>query len=146
MPTASSFLTEPEKDRIVDVIRQAEAHTTGEIRIHLENHCRFDVMKRAISVFHELKMDRTKFRNGILIYIAVKDKKFAIIGDEAVVKKTNPVYWTRLSEKLHDRFAAHQFANGIVEVIEATGQILSKYFPNLENYLKNELPDDISFD
>lgn len=146
MSSASNFLTEAEKDRIVNAIRDAEAHTTGEIRIHLENHCRGEAYKRAIAVFHGLKMDRTKFRNGILIYIAVKDRKFAIIGDEAVDQKTTPDYWHKLSARLHDRFAEQAYADGIIELIRNTGKILTNYFPNLENYHKNELPDDISYD
>ena len=146
MSTVSNFLTESEKNRIIDVIRNAEANTTGEIRLHMENKCSGDAMKRAISVFHELKMDRTKFRNGILIYIAIKDKKFAILGDEAINQKIESSYWTELSQQLQKRFSEQSFADGLAEVIQKTGQTLSQHFPNLENYLKNELPDDISFD
>ncbi len=146
MPSARNFLSDAEKDRVVEAVRQAEAGTTGEIRIHLENHCRGDAVQRAIAVFHELKMDRTRFRNGILIYIAVKDRKFAIIGDEAVNRETDADYWERLSQGLQDRFAAQDFAGGLIALVGETGRVLQQYFPNPENYLKNELPDDISFD
>lgn len=146
MSSARNFLSEPDKNRIVDAIRQAEANTTGEIRIHLEDRCRGEAFQRAVRVFHELKMNKTKFRNGILIYIAVKDKKFAILGDEAIHQNTDTNYWNELSQLLQQKFSEGIYADGILNVIARTGKKLSQHFPNLENYKKNELRDDISFD
>ena len=83
---ARKFFTTEQQHEIVEAIRQAEANTSGEIRVHIENHCRGDIMDRSAMVFNILKMNETAERNGVLIYLAIKDKKFSIIGDEGINK------------------------------------------------------------
>ena len=90
MSNAITILNRDEDHRVVEAIRQAELNTSGEIKVHIENHCRGDVEERSLYVFNRLKLNETQLRNGVLIYLAVKDRKFAILGDEGinnVVKK-----------------------------------------------------------
>jgi uncharacterized membrane protein len=90
-------------------------------------------------------MDNTPFRNGVLIYIAVKDRKFAIIGDEAINNKVAENFWQETSAQLLENFKAGNYCNGIITAVETIGEILIKYFPDLEDIQTNKLPDDISF-
>jgi uncharacterized membrane protein len=78
------FFTKEQKDKIVNSIKEAEKETSGEIRLHLESKCKGDALERAVKVFKKLKMHQTQLRNGTLIYLAVKDRKFAIYGDEGI--------------------------------------------------------------
>ena len=84
MSNAITILNHEEDQRVVEAIRQAERHTSGEIKVHIENRCKGDVEERSLFVFNHLKLNETKLRNGVLIYLAVKDRKFAILGDEGI--------------------------------------------------------------
>ena len=145
MPSAVNFLSDMEKDKIVDAIRNAEMNTTGEIRIHLDEYCPDDAYERAVETFHRLNMDQTPFRNAVLIYIAVKDRKFSIVGDVAVNEKVSKDFWHNIIEQMQHEFRLGHYCNGMVLCIHKIGDILASHFPDLDNYNKNELSDDISF-
>ncbi len=146
MASARNFLKDYEKELIVATIRKAELETTGEIRIHIDNRCDGDVMQRAINVFNHLQIDRTRFKNGVLIYIATEDRKFAIIGDEAIYQKIDPDFWNSITDKLHNDFIESAYCKGIVETIESISDVLTKHFPQTDNWKHNELEDEISFE
>ncbi len=146
MASAKNFFTETEKDAIVAAIRKAELHTSGEIRVHVDDRCDQEVYDRAIKVFQHLNMDRKPFRNAVLIYVAVKDKKFAVIGDEALHEKVGSDYWKQITQQLHNDFKEGQFGNGILKSVGTIGNTLARYFPDVDELDRNELPDDISFE
>jgi len=146
MASAKDFFNDTEKEAIVAAIRKVEIHTSGEIRVHIDDRCDKDAYDRAVNIFQFLKMDKTAFRNGVLIYIAVKDRKFAVIGDQAIHSKVDDDYWKTISAKLHDEFVEHHYAEGIIRAIETIGKTLTKYFPDVDELERNELPDDISFE
>ena len=89
----SDFFTPAQKTAMVAAIRQAEKDTSGEIRIHFENHCRKNVLDRAAQVFADLKMHKTALRNGVLIYVALEDKQLAILGDAGINAKVPDHFW-----------------------------------------------------
>lgn len=146
MSSATNFLKDYEKELIVNTIRKAELETTGEIRVHLDNKCDGDAKDRAILVFQHLNMDKTRFRNGVLLYIATDARKFAIIGDEAIHQKVDNNFWNKITQKLQNDFSQNNYCKGIVESIERISEILKKQFPNTEDWKHNELNDEISFE
>jgi uncharacterized membrane protein len=136
------FLTDLQEEAVIEAIRMAEALTSGEIRVHLESHCD-EPIKRAQELFHLLKMDHTKEENGILFYIAVDDKKFALIGDKGIHARVEESFWGMVRDVVLSRFCENEFQNGLVAGIELVGKELAAYFPWDKND-KNELSDDIS--
>jgi uncharacterized membrane protein len=146
MASAKDFFTESEKNAVVAAIRKMEMSTSGEIRVHVDDHCDGDVYEKAIKVFHSLNMEKTPFRNAVLIYVAVKDRKFAVIGDEAINNKVSAGYWGSISQQLLEEFKSGNYSNGIVRAVEAIGETLTKYFPDIDELESNKLPDDISFE
>ena len=146
MASAKNFLSDVEKDELGKSIRKFEANTSAEIRIHIDDRCDEDVMDRAVKVFHHLNMDKTVFRNGVLIYIAVVDKQFAIIGDEAIHKKVDADFWKDISYKMHLDFMNNTPIFAIQNAIETIGKTLAIQFPDINNLTKNELSDEISFE
>lgn len=142
--SARNFFTHDEEEEIKHAILNAELDTSGEIRVHLENSCQGDVLDRAAAVFKLLKMHDTELRNGVLIYLAVKNRKFAIIGDSGINAVVDKDYWERLKLNMLNEFRNEHFASGLVGAITETGKILKEYFPYRSDD-KNELPDDISF-
>ncbi|GAB3708319.1 TPM domain-containing protein [Spirosoma flavus] len=134
------------QQRIINAIRQAEKATSGEIRVHVEPHCASsDPVQRAIEVFAQLGMHRTKDQNGVLFYLAHIDRKFAIVGDKGIDAKVPANFWESTKELLRHHFAAGDYAEGLSRGIERAGEQLKHYFPYASDDV-NELSDDISFD
>jgi uncharacterized membrane protein len=136
------FLTATQEQAIIEAIRTAELLTSGEIRVHLESTCDNPII-RAQELFHLLKMDNTKEENGILFYVAVDDKKFALIGDQGIHDRVGDDFWKSVRDVVLSRFRESEFQKGLVEGIELVGKKLAVYFPWDINDI-NELSDQIS--
>ncbi|WP_213522050.1 TPM domain-containing protein [Nonlabens sp.] len=136
------FLTASQEQAIIEAIRQAEMRTSGEIRVHLESQCQ-EPIKRAQELFHLLKMDNTKEENGILFYVSVDDKKFALIGDRGIHARVGDDFWSAVRDEVLSRFRESEFQNGLIAGIELVGEKLAAYFPwDTDN--TNELSNEIS--
>lgn len=136
--------TEEQKATMVSAIQQAEKATSGEIRVHIENHCRKNVLDRAADVFAQLKMHKTAARNGVLVYVALEDRKFAILGDVGINAKVPANFWEGIKIRMVEQFKQGQITEGIRDAVLSAGNALKTYFP-YQTDDKNELPDDISF-
>ena len=145
MSNAITILNHEEDRRVVEAIRQAELNTSGEIKVHIENHCRGDVEKRSVYVFDRLKLNETKLRNGVLIYLAIKDHKFAILGDEGINKAVEDNFWNDVKDLMLSHFKEGRFAEGLEKGIMRCGEKLKAYFPYQSDDI-NEIPDDISYE
>jgi len=141
--TIERFLSPIEEQEIVAAIRQAELNTSGEIRVHIEDHCNKPINERALEVFKTLHMDHTKLRNGLLIYIAVGDKTFGIYGDEGINNQVADNFWNATKSSIQSHFKKGHFKQGIVEGVILAGEQLKKYFPYNSDDI-NELPNTIS--
>jgi len=138
------FLSEADKKKIVDAIKKAELNTSGEIRVHIETSCKGNVLDRAAYIFKKLKMHKTELRNGVLFYLAYKDRKFAILGDAGINSKVPENFWDEIKEKMTAQFKEGKFAEGLSEGIIESGKQLKTHFPHQSDDV-NELSDDISF-
>jgi uncharacterized membrane protein len=132
-----------EKKQLVDAISKAEKLTSGEIRVHLEPHCKGKVLDRAADVFVTLGMNKTVLRNGVLIYVAYEDKKLAIIGDRGINEVVPDNFWDAALEIMTAHFKQGEFLKGVLYGIDESGKHLFKYFPYYAGD-KNELSNDIS--
>jgi uncharacterized membrane protein len=141
---AVNFFSKEEKDRIKSAIKEAELNTSGEIRVHLDNRCREDVLDRAAWWFGKLEMHKTEQRNGVLFYLAVTDQKFAILGDAGINAVTPDDFWDSIKENMAENFAEGNVAGGLEAGILMAGQALKEHFPYQEGDV-NELSDDLSF-
>lgn len=143
MSKVEDFLTKNEEQEIVEAIRLAEKETSGEIRVHIENTTTLAHFDRAKVVFNDLKMDQTQLKNGVLIYIAVLDKKFIICGDKGIDEKVPANFWDSTKETMQRYFKNTEYKTGIIAGIKMAGEQLQNYFPYLEND-QNELSNEIS--
>ncbi len=142
---ARSLFDDKEKQMIVSAIKEAERNTSGEIRVHIENDCRGETLERAAEVFYRLKMDQTAARNGILFYIAIRHKKFAIIGDAGINSKVGNNFWDDIRDTMIGYFTNNKIADGLSVGILMCGEKLKEFFPYKDDDI-NELSDEISFD
>ena len=142
--TARDFFPQEEQDDIKQAIMNAELDTSGEIRVHIESVCKGEVLDRAAYIFKKLGMSKTVSRNGVLIYLAVRNRKFAIIGDQGIHNVVPTDFWDNTKLKMLDFFRDGKFSDGLIYAITEAGAHLKQYFPHKVDDV-NELPDDISF-
>lgn len=139
-----NFFTEEQKHTIQKAIADAELNTSGEIRVHIDEKCKEDVLDKAANMFHQLKMDATELHNGVLFYLAVKDHKFAILGDKGINEKVPPDFWDHIKITMLEHFKQHEFTEGLSKGINMAGEKLKIHFP-LQHNDTNELNNDMSF-
>jgi uncharacterized membrane protein len=140
------FFAFDEKERIVTAIREAETQTSGEVRVYVESRCRFvDPLDRAAEIFWGLKMDMTQDRNGVLVYVAMKDQQFAILADQGIHERVGQTFWEKEVSLMKGHFKNNHPAEAIVAVVNDIGMALKTHFPYNRSTDKNELPDDIVF-
>ena len=143
MAKTEAFLSKEDEQEIVQAIVSAEKNTSGEIRVHIEERSEKAPLDRAKEVFFELHMNETKDRNGVLFYVCVADKKFAIIGDEGIDKVVESDFWDCTKDIVITNFKEANFKNGLVEGVLRAGNRLKKYFPYQSDDV-NELSNEIS--
>jgi uncharacterized membrane protein len=137
------FLDKLDHDRIVATIRAAEAKTSGQIRVYIQRgELDGDALAYGQKKFHKLGMQATKERNGVLIFVLPRARKFAVIGDEGVHQKCGDEFWQQLVEKMRAHFQSENFTDALVEAIEEVGKLLARHFPKTSSP-RNELADEI---
>lgn len=140
------FFKRSEEEQIVHTIRDAELCTSGEIRVHIHTtESQTKILEAAADTFTRLGMEKTALRNGVLIYLSVKDKEFAIIGDEGINEKVPENFWDSTKEKIQQQFRKGNFVQGLQDGISEAGFQLKTHFP-YETDDENELPDEISYE
>jgi uncharacterized membrane protein len=138
------LFNDEEQQRIREAVERAEKHTSGEIRVCVEKTCSEDVLDRAATYFTKLDMHKTKLRNGVLIYVATEDHKFAIIGDGGINKVVPDDFWDNAKLQMLEQFKQGNLVEGIATGVTMAGEQLKKYFP-YDTGDSNELSDDVSF-
>lgn len=143
MSITEDFISKHEEQAIIEAINTAENKTSGEIRVHIEEHSDAEVLDRAREVFVTLEMHKTNARNGVLFYIGVRDKSFAIFGDNGINNVVPDDFWVCTKDVVIEHFKQQKFKEGLVAGILRAGEQLKKYFPIQEDD-KNELSNEIS--
>ena len=138
------FFNKEQQEMILQAIREAEKDSSGEIRVHIEEKVRGDILDRAACIFEKLKMHKTRLRNGVLFLLAYRSKKFAILGDAGINVAVPDVFWDNIKVTMEEFFKEGKFTEGLATGIKMAGNELKHYFPYQEDDI-NELPDEISF-
>ena len=148
---ARRLFTRADLDAIVAAVDAAEQRTAAEIRVHLEprvargrREATADALSRAREVFVALKMHETALRGGVLIYLAVEDRKLAIVGDEAIHARVDPGYWEAIRDRMVERLRDGAARDAVVQAVQDVGAVLAREFPRRPDDI-DELPDDVSF-
>jgi uncharacterized membrane protein len=142
---ASTFFTREQREAIVRAIGEAEHATSGEIRVHIETSCKADVLDEAAWLFRKVGMHKTADRNGVLIYLALKERNFAIIGDTGINSVVPLGFWDNIRDHMKQRFSENLYTEGLTEGIIMAGMQLKDHFPHTRDDV-NEITDTISFD
>lgn len=141
-----SFLSQVDQDRIVAAIREAEARSRGEIRVHASSRAVEDVQREASLQFEKLGMTATRERSGVLIYVAPQSQRFAIVGDSGIHQNCGPEFWKLIAAAMEHDFREGRFSDGLVKGIAQAGDALAAHFPRDARPDVNELSDHVSED
>lgn len=141
---SENIIDKKQRQRLVEAIEKAELNTSGEIRVHIENKCPEELMDRAAFLFEKLKMHKTELRNGVLFYLAMEDRVFAILGDAGINSKVPEGFWDSIKEKMTSLFKDNDPVGAIETGVLMAGEQLKSHFPYQIDDV-NELSDDISF-
>ncbi|HLD69995.1 MAG TPA: TPM domain-containing protein [Candidatus Omnitrophota bacterium] len=138
-----NFLDKEDKKKVIEAIRRAENATNGEIRVHLKAKCKDDPMKEARKVFQALAMYHTRERNSVLIFVALKSKRFAIIGDQGIHERVGDSFWNQTRDLMADYFSKGQMRQGIIAGVHSVGEKLGIFFPKTSQD-SNELSNRVT--
>lgn len=138
------FFTAEQKTQIENSIFESEKQTSGEIRLHIDRTCKGNVLDEAVMIFKKMKMDTTELRNGVLLYLSIEDRKFAIIGDQGINAVVPTDFWDTIYKTIVQYFKQEQYAEGLCWAIMEAGKQLQHYFPISKNDT-NELSNEISY-
>jgi uncharacterized membrane protein len=141
---ASDLFSPEDRKRIVQAIGEAELNTSGEIKVHVEISYSGELLDRAASVFARLGMHKTELRNGVLFYLAIRKRQFAVIGDAGINRVVPETFWDEIKSVMEAHFKNSQFAEGLVKGIIMAGEQLKKNFPHQQDDV-NELPNELSY-
>jgi uncharacterized membrane protein len=141
---AKNPFSETQQKAIQDAIAAAELNTSGEIRVHVDSRCKDEPMKQAVVTFEKLGMHKTELRNAVLFYVAMDDKKLAILGDKGINEAVPENFWDSIKTNMVAHFKASNFTEGLVEGILKAGEQLKAAFP-YQSDDSNELSNEISF-
>ena len=137
------FLSRLEHDQIVQAIRDAESKTSGQIRVFIQRgKLEVDPLIAARKKFQRLGMRKTPERNAVLIFVAPRAHKFAVIGDEGIHQRCGEQYWQRVADLMRDHFRNERFSDALVDAIRDIGGVLASHFPK-RSTSSHELPDEI---
>jgi uncharacterized membrane protein len=137
------FLSKVAHDRIVQAIREAEARTSSEIRVFIQRgKLPAAPLIAAQKKFHQLRMHTTREHNAVLIFVAPRAHKFAVVGDKAIHEKCGNEFWQHIVDGMRAHFQNENFSDALVEAIKEVGNVLAAHFPKTPGNA-NELPDEV---
>lgn len=139
------FFTSQQQKLMVEAIQEAEKNTSGEVRVFVEGKCTYvSAVDRAHEIFFSLKMEQTRERNAVLLYLALDDRQLALFADEGIYQRVGKQYWDVRVKEIIAAFTKDNYTGGICSVINNIGSTLKNEFPHHSDD-KNELPDEIIF-
>lgn len=144
MSSVKTFFSKDQIKQIEDCIKSAEENTSGEIRVHIEDYCKQDPSDRAKRIFEKLRMTKTELHNGVLFYLAVRDRKFAVVGDVGIHKNVPENFWNMVRDRVLEKFREEKYIDGLMYGITIAGTELKKYF-SVSSADKNELSNEVTF-
>lgn len=137
------FIDAADLEAVARAVAEAESATSAEIRVHLDHRCPGDAVARAVAVFERLGMHRTAGRNGVLIYVAVRDRRLAVIGDRGIHERVAEGYWQELLSAALAHLREQRPSEGLVHTVREVGAVLGRHFPRRPGDA-NELTDQVS--
>jgi uncharacterized membrane protein len=142
-PELYDVFNDAAREQLSRAIAEAEQNTSGELRLHVESRCKEDVLDRAAYIFEKLEMHKTVDRSGVLLYFALNDHKFAILGDAGINSQLSAGSWDVVRDAMLPHFKQSAYVEGLTLGLKMAGELLSTKFPRKSND-QNELSNEVS--
>ena len=125
----NKFINQLPHDTLVAAIRDAEKKTSGQIRVLISHKSVANPVSAAQKEFARLGMAKSPERNGVLIFVTPRSRKFAVVGDTGVHAKCGDVFWQELAQAMTGYFRKSEFTEGITHGVRKAGELLTEHFP-----------------
>ena len=125
----SEFHKNVHHEALSEAIREAEMKTTGCIRLAISPRHVDDAVQAAQSEFLKLGLQHSPGRNGVLIFVAPRSRRFAVIGDQAVHACCGDEFWREMTRVMGQDFQRGDFAGGLTRGVKRAGELLATHFP-----------------
>ncbi len=129
-------------DAIARAVEEAESKTSGEIVLHVvHNLLPFESSRRrAYRAFKALRIGETRLRNGVLLFLVMKKRRFEIVADEGAHEKVGTAVWEEIALRISEAIHRDGFEAGVCRGVALLGEALERHFPREESDA-DELPD-----
>ncbi len=144
--THRAFIKSLDEERLLAAIREAEARTSGEVRVFISSHATDDPFGTARAHFHRLRMDRTRHRNAVLLFLAPHSRNFAVIGDTAIHAHCGDAFWQGIAAAMTTHLRAGDHTAALLHALDAAAEKLALHFPPDPEGNTDELPNTIESD
>ncbi len=141
----SEFTDGIDDNQVAEAIRQAEANTSGEIRVFISQLATEDPVAAARREFGRLGMHRTPMRNGVLLFFAPVSNQFAVYGDEGIHLRCGEDFWKSTTEEMQGLLRSGRMSEAIAVGIRRVGEVLSQHFPKYPGD-RDDLPNTVARD
>jgi len=139
------FIDKLDDHRVVAAIGDAESKSSGEIRVFVSHEMPPDPLLAAETQFLKLRMDKTRERNGVLLYFAPRSQQFAVFGDRGIHEKCGTDFWQDIAAGISAHLKAGKFTDAVIEAVKRIGDVVAKHFPRSPDD-RNELPNQVARD
>jgi uncharacterized membrane protein len=132
--------------RVEAAIRAAELATSAELRVSIARlYFWGDTRRSAERIFRRLHMERTRRRNGLLIFVSPWRRRFEILCDTGIHPHVPAAVWEQLAAGLGADFRAGDRTGGLERVIAAAAAKLAGPFPpEPPGTSVDELPNEVA--
>ena len=138
-----TFLTSDEELAVVEEIRNLETRTSGEVRVAITGKWIFRTERYAWKMFHKLGMSRTVARNGALIVVIRRRRRFVVLGDAGISAVVGPGYWEMIANTMSSHLKDGERLAALIAGIRVLGETMATHWPPEESD-RNELPNEIA--
>lgn len=100
----------------------------------------------ALASFQKSNLHHTAHRNAVLFYFSFLEKEALVIADKGVTDKFSVQAWQELEYKANQVFdrSYEKTIQNIIEFLKAEMHVFAKYLPMQQEYVINEIPNQVT--
>ncbi|SSY85967.1 TPM domain-containing protein [Alcaligenes faecalis] len=115
---------------LAEQIRKGEENHSGELVVAIEAVLpahEADSAQRALEVFGRLRVWDTPLNSGVLLYLALGQRRIHIIADRGI--KADQAQWTQICQQLEKDLASREYLSGLLAAVSAIETVLQQGAP-----------------
>jgi len=130
MVKLNKMFTEEDLELIRGAVEGVQQRSSGKVRVRVEKKAGRHPLKKAKEAFVLMGMKDMPDRNGVLFYVSVADRKFAVLGDDGINEKVPVSFWENVKDAVIAKLSEGDFAIGLMGGINLVSEKLAEFFPD----------------